>query len=93
MPINGTIRDCASQRYDYQDYKDGKWSMQVSVEEPYQEGCSTIDDKGWRSSKTQYCYCRGNLCNGTSSNYQINFILMLTVIFLLHICSNAIVNR
>lgn len=62
-PINGTERDCALQRYDYQDLENGKWRLKVAIEEPYDTGCSVIDDKGQRSSRTEFCYCRGDLCN------------------------------
>ncbi|XP_025829129.1 uncharacterized protein LOC108739638 [Agrilus planipennis] len=83
--INGTLRGCAPQRNDYQVYKNNKWQMQVNVEEPYEEGCTNVDDKGQRISKPTHCYCRGDLCNGNASFTNINFALnsILTVIICL----------
>lgn len=79
-PINGTVRDCAPQRYDYQQYKDGKWQLEVAIEEPYEEGCSLTDDKGLRNSRTQYCYCRGDLCNSATLHTSTNVVTVLSII-------------
>ncbi|GJQ78097.1 hypothetical protein Trydic_g2435 [Trypoxylus dichotomus] len=62
---NGTHRDCAHQKYEYQKYVDGKWQLAVAInEEPLAEGCLMADGKGFKISTASYCYCRGDLCNG-----------------------------
>ncbi|XP_028035288.1 uncharacterized protein LOC114246793 [Bombyx mandarina] len=65
--IKGILRDCAPQKYDYQEYKNGVWSPKTEVMEPYKVGCQDIDDKGQRTTPTRYCYCRSNLCNSSPS--------------------------
>lgn len=40
-------------------YKSGAWTPQHNIEEPYTEGCQTIDD-------STYCFCRGSLCNSAT---------------------------
>lgn len=64
-----------------QDYEDGRWQRKILIEEPYKEGCSEINDKGQRSSKTTYCYCKGDLCNTSSTTQGTIFIILLTVMF------------
>ncbi|XP_055604738.1 uncharacterized protein LOC129752973 [Uranotaenia lowii] len=49
-------RSCAQQKNTEQIYKNGNWTKEHNIEEPYQEGCQTIDD-------STYCFCRGSLCN------------------------------
>ena len=51
--INGVLRDCAPQKHEYQDYKNGRWSPKMEILEPYQEGCINADDKGERSTPTR----------------------------------------
>lgn len=76
----GTHRDCAHQKYEYQKYVDGKWQLAVSIdEEPFMEGCLEADDKGFKISSATYCYCKGDLCNGSFSVRPSN-IMKLTVI-------------
>jgi len=79
--INGTARDCASQMNVIQDYENGKWQKKISIEEPYKEGCSEINDKGQRSSKTTYCYCKGGLCNSSYRSQGQLCVITLAVIF------------
>ncbi|XP_072934432.1 uncharacterized protein [Epargyreus clarus] len=69
--IHGVLRDCAQQKYDYQDYKEGRWLRKIEIVEPYQEGCFNVDDKGERITPSRYCYCRGDLCNSSpNSNHE-----------------------
>lgn len=85
-PINGTLRDCASQKYDNQVYKDGKWHLEVSVEEPYIEGCAKVDDKGQRISQPQFCYCKGDLCNGVTANgFSMNLLMSVVILPLIYV--------
>ncbi|XP_017786386.1 PREDICTED: uncharacterized protein LOC108569374 isoform X2 [Nicrophorus vespilloides] len=79
VPINGTVRDCAKQRYDYQDFVNGKWQLEVAIEEPYEEGCTKADDKGYRSSSSTFCYCRGDLCNSAPKTENHAFVATLTI--------------
>lgn len=53
-----TERGCAMQKNDYMNYVQNKWVKESSVEEPYTEGCLK-DSK----DESEYCHCRGNLCN------------------------------
>lgn len=36
----------------------GKWVKVQTVDEPYTEGCTKNNDDG-----SEYCHCRGDLCN------------------------------
>lgn len=40
-------------------YKNGNWTKEHHIEEPYEEGCQTIDD-------STYCFCRGSMCNAAT---------------------------
>lgn len=51
--ITGVLRDCAPQKNEYQDYKNGRWSPKTEILEPYEEGCSQIDSKGERTTSTR----------------------------------------
>ncbi|XP_050679789.1 uncharacterized protein LOC126975792 [Leptidea sinapis] len=68
--INGIQRDCAQQKHEYQDYKNGRWSPKTEIVEAYEEGCTSPDDKGERAVVTRYCYCRNDLCNTSSTNHE-----------------------
>ncbi|KRT86187.1 hypothetical protein AMK59_2275, partial [Oryctes borbonicus] len=62
---NGTHRDCAYQKYEYQKYVNGRWELAVAInEESLAEGCLMTDGKGFKISTASYCYCKGDLCNG-----------------------------
>ncbi|CAG9857670.1 unnamed protein product [Phyllotreta striolata] len=65
--INGTERDCASQKQVIQNYKNGRWQQEVEIEEPYQPGCHKVDDKGTRTSTIENCYCNYDLCNSATT--------------------------
>ncbi|XP_050083165.1 uncharacterized protein LOC126569827 isoform X1 [Anopheles aquasalis] len=53
-------RDCAQQKNTEQVYKSGTgWTPEHNIEEPYTEGCQTIDD-------STYCFCRGSYCNSAT---------------------------
>ncbi|XP_066153862.1 uncharacterized protein [Euwallacea fornicatus] len=67
VQINGTERDCASQKLTTQVLSNGKWRAETRVEEPYKEGCTKHQDKGLRTAAIEHCYCRGNLCNSGHS--------------------------
>ncbi|XP_011552453.3 uncharacterized protein LOC105384010 isoform X2 [Plutella xylostella] len=64
--IKGVLRDCASQKHEFQAYVNGRWEPRVEVLEPYAQGCQQVD-KGEKISDTRYCYCRDNLCNTSTS--------------------------
>lgn len=49
-----------------QNYVDNKWVKEYTVEEPYSEGC--IKDP---RDNSEYCHCRGNLCNGVEPNSKL----------------------
>ncbi|KAJ8913745.1 hypothetical protein NQ315_007462 [Exocentrus adspersus] len=66
-PINGTMRGCASQKEKHHNYLNKQWQVEYTVEDPYEEGCSHLDDKGARSTTAQFCYCKGDLCNTTGA--------------------------
>lgn len=42
----------------FQNYVKDKWVKEVTVSEPYTEGCTRNSDDG-----SEYCHCRGDLCN------------------------------
>ncbi|XP_058119310.1 uncharacterized protein LOC131288828 [Anopheles ziemanni] len=52
-------RGCAQQKNTEQVYKSGAWTPEHNIEEPYEEGCQTLDD-------STYCFCRGALCNSAT---------------------------
>ncbi|KAM3964055.1 uncharacterized protein ACR2FA_002102 isoform 1-T2 [Aphomia sociella] len=79
--ITNVLRDCASQKLEYHDFEDGRWTPKVEVKEPYQEGCQVIDDKGERTTAfNRYCYCRSNLCNSTPSTNHEGYTDIMGVI-------------
>lgn len=41
-----------------QNYVKNQWIKEVTVDEPYFEGCNKNADDG-----SEYCHCRGDLCN------------------------------
>lgn len=41
-----------------QNYVKNQWVKEVTVAEPYTEGCIKNKDDG-----SEYCHCRGDLCN------------------------------
>lgn len=82
VAINVTERDCANQKYETQKYSEGKWHKQVSIEEPYNEGCSVVNDKGARTSTIKHCYCRGDLCNSSVRNELLNISILMSVIII-----------
>lgn len=51
--IKGELRDCAAQKHEYQDYKNGRWSPKMEILEPYKEGCLSGDDKGERVTENR----------------------------------------
>ncbi|XP_047510819.1 uncharacterized protein LOC125053501 [Pieris napi] len=67
--INAVLRDCAQQKNEYQDYKNGKWSPKTEVVEAYEEGC-TSDNRGDKAVVNKYCYCRSDLCNSSNTNHE-----------------------
>ncbi|XP_060532692.1 uncharacterized protein LOC132705812 isoform X2 [Cylas formicarius] len=80
--INGVERNCAYQKLETQRVENGKWHPEVRIEEPYEEGCFKINDKGLRTSTIEYCYCKGNLCNGAglSGGYSLTFIAACSIL-------------
>lgn len=45
----------------FQVFKGGAWRNEITIEEPYTEGCMNTTADGDQS--TMYCYCRGSMCN------------------------------
>ncbi|CAK1541625.1 unnamed protein product [Leptosia nina] len=70
VKVNVVLRDCAQQKHEYQDYKNGLWSPKTEVVEAYEEGCFSPDAKGLKSVVNRFCYCRDNLCNSTQTNHE-----------------------
>ncbi|XP_058061574.1 uncharacterized protein LOC131211912 isoform X1 [Anopheles bellator] len=58
-------RDCAQQKNTEQVYKSGAWTPEHNIEEPYTEGCQTIDD-------STYCFCRGSYCNSATTTSELS---------------------
>lgn len=74
-----TSRDCAQQKNTEQIYKNGNWTKQHHIEEPYEEGCQTIDD-------STYCFCRGSLCNSATQVEKSNYATdAMAVIFVFNV--------
>ncbi|XP_026314332.1 uncharacterized protein LOC113226043 [Hyposmocoma kahamanoa] len=78
--IDGTLRDCALQKYEYQDLENGQWSPKIEIMEPYREGCEDVDDKGERTTPTRYCYCKSNLCNSSPNTNHEGYTDIMGVI-------------
>ncbi|CAK1590349.1 unnamed protein product [Parnassius mnemosyne] len=78
--ITGVERDCAPQTHAYQEYKNGKWSPKTEILEPYEEGCTSIDNKGERATTSRHCYCRQDLCNSTTSTTHEGYTDIMGVI-------------
>ncbi|XP_019765638.2 uncharacterized protein LOC109541268 [Dendroctonus ponderosae] len=77
VSINGTERDCASQKLDTQRLSNGKWHPETRVEEPYEEGCKANEDKGLRTAYVEHCYCRGELCNSGKTVFEFGLFTIL----------------
>lgn len=75
--VNGTARDCASQMNVFQDFEDGRWQRKISIDEPYEEGCTESNDKGQLYSRIKYCYCKGDFCN---SSYKLDNTISVNII-------------
>lgn len=86
-PINATLRGCANQKEEIQVLKNNEWQSEIRIEEPYKEGCFSVNDKGLRMSMPTYCYCKGNLCNGAM---KITNIYIFYFIFVFTLCSFVI---
>lgn len=54
VTINGIVRDCAPQKHEYQDYKNGRWYPKTEIHEVYEEGCVDKGDTGERVTSTKY---------------------------------------
>ncbi|XP_049879199.1 uncharacterized protein LOC126376074 [Pectinophora gossypiella] len=78
--VDATLRDCAPQKHEYQDYKNGQWSPKMEILEPYREGCEDVDDKGQRTTPTRYCYCRSDLCNSSPTTNHEGYTDIMGVI-------------
>ncbi|KAJ2942801.1 hypothetical protein O0L34_g14988 [Tuta absoluta] len=78
--VEGTLRDCALQKNEYQDFRNGHWSPKIEIVEPYREGCEDIDDKGQRTTPTTYCYCRSSLCNSAPNTNHEGYTDIMGVI-------------
>lgn len=87
VPINGTVRGCANQVYETMQFVDNTWHSKTIVEEPYSEKCVPLDDKGFRTSQTTYCFCKGDLCNNsmratTKNSAVITLLLLLLYVYM-----------
>ncbi|CAH0402759.1 unnamed protein product [Chilo suppressalis] len=81
VTIEGVLRDCASQKNEYHDFRNGKWFPTMEVLEPYEEGCQEVDDKGERTTSfNRFCYCRQNLCNASPVTKHEDYIDIMGVI-------------
>ncbi|KAJ8964966.1 hypothetical protein NQ314_004483 [Rhamnusium bicolor] len=81
--INGTERDCASQKQERQNYYNEKWHAEFVIEDPYEEGCAKVNDKGARTTTTEHCYCKGDLCNSARRLGDSHFNILSAVISLI----------
>ncbi|XP_014372011.2 uncharacterized protein LOC106721560 [Papilio machaon] len=80
-----TVRGCAAQTMSGNQAKiNGKWRPVNTIYDVYEEGCSYDPTDIERTTKSLYCYCRGDLCNGVGK-YQSSLYLMLVVIINLFI--------
>ncbi|XP_019876116.1 uncharacterized protein LOC109604029 [Aethina tumida] len=85
--INGTERDCAPQKLDNRNYRNGRWEEEIQVVEPYSEGCFKSDRKGQVSASIEYCYCKGDMCNNSNHLRTQIMSVFVPVILLLLIIS------
>lgn len=93
VQINGTERDCASQKLDTQRILDGKWKAEIRVEEPYTEGCKRDDNKFYKTPYVEHCYCRGDLCNPGNTVHGKNTIRILAFgVFSVFVTTKAVAN-
>ncbi|XP_018568399.1 uncharacterized protein LOC108908756 [Anoplophora glabripennis] len=92
--INGTERDCASQKLKQHKYQNKMWHVDYIVEDPYIEGCVKADDKGARTTTAEYCYCKGDLCNAASASGGHFYRYILTAVIVLfsksYLCYRAL---
>ncbi|XP_018913377.1 uncharacterized protein [Bemisia tabaci] len=69
--VNAVERGCASQKYQYQSFYDGKWHAEEAVEDKvYRPGCYPAEQLGLKTPTTEYCYCPTNLCNSAKSTQE-----------------------
>ncbi|XP_032526627.1 uncharacterized protein LOC116777279 [Danaus plexippus] len=84
--ISAVLRDCAPQKHAYHDIENGRWFPKTEVLEPYNEGCTDIDnDKGERTTPTSFCYCRENLCNTSPNTSQEGYTDIMGVIMVFNL--------
>ena len=65
-----TVRGCAQQDYSYQVYHEAEgWRTVTEIKDGvYPEGCflsAAANSHRLRRHKTEYCYCKEDLCNGS----------------------------
>ncbi|XP_037956244.1 uncharacterized protein LOC119685908 isoform X2 [Teleopsis dalmanni] len=84
-------RGCAQQKETTQVFRNRQWQQENSIQEIYQEGCGEFKENTLAASSNTHCYCRTNLCNGSSRLFTlipIDRILQTTFLM----CSLYIIN-
>lgn len=65
--------------YGVQVFKQGKWENEITIEEPYEEGCMNQTRDSDRH--TVYCHCRGSMCNNAPKDSPSYHTDAMAVIF------------
>ncbi|XP_075983631.1 uncharacterized protein LOC142981525 [Anticarsia gemmatalis] len=73
-------RGCAAQIMDGEQVKiNRKWVARTTIHEVYEETCFDDPSNKERSTKTVFCYCRGDLCNSAKMYTSAVGLLALTI--------------
>lgn len=72
--VQGTVRGCTAQKYDYNVVRNGKWVVESAIEyDAYKKGCfSGNTGNDLRTPDTTFCYCDSNLCNNAQQTTNIS---------------------
>lgn len=79
MPFIKFVIFSVSFRFVLQVYKQGAWQNEITIEEPYVEGC--VNDTRDSDQKTVYCHCRGSMCNNATKDSPSYHTDAMAVIF------------
>lgn len=88
MNSTGIQRGCASQTLNGEQRKiNGKWQYVSTIYDAYNATCFEDPSDSERVTKTIYCYCEGDKCNGAIRLTLNSFLVLILIIISLNFTS------